>query len=384
MNNAPMTDNISCEKPPPNADGPCQVSIIIKALNEQACIAATLESALRALSVVGGEVILADSCSTDRTVEIARGYPVRIVQLVHPDERCCGVGPQLGFQWARGEFLYLVDGDMQLVDGFLEQALSFMRSHPDIAGVGGRVLEMNLGNPEYQARNDRWTQEKSGASGRLDCGGLYRRSAIEATGYFSDRNLHSYEEFDLAARLRTLGWGLWRLPVNAVSHFGHTTQPYQLLWRRWHGGYLWGLGELLRASACGPRQRLRLALLEVREIRLYVAVLMWWVVLLALLWLPTSATVRGVAAAALLLVPLALMTWRKRSLARGLYAVTAWCFNAAGMLRGLLQKPRFSQPIVDGHQLQDARPIQPRSVTPATTSTNSTTSTTRPESMYAH
>jgi len=376
MQNDPFFEKTSCRQHSPSADGSCPVSIIIKALNEEEGIAATLESALRAVQVVGGEVILADSCSTDRTVEIARGYPVRIVQLAHADERCCGVGPQLGYQSARGEFLYLVDGDMQLVDGFLEQALSFMRSHPDIAGVGGRVLEMNLDNPEYQTRNDHWAQEKSGASSRLDCGGLYRRSAIQAVGYFSDRNLHSYEEFDLAARLRTLGWGLWRLPVDAVSHYGHTTRPYQLLWRRWHSGYLWGLGEMLRASARGPQQRLRLALQEIHEIRLYTAVLMWWMVLLALLCLPASPPVRVGAMATLLLAPLALMTWRKRSLARGLYAVTAWCFNAAGMVRGLLQKPRFSQPIADSRLLQDASPIEPQ---PSATSL----STTRAESLYA-
>ena len=69
---------------------------------------------------VGGEVILADSYSTDRTVKIASRYPVRIVQLRHPEERCCGVGPQLGYQYAQGEFIYLMDGDMTLLEGFLE------------------------------------------------------------------------------------------------------------------------------------------------------------------------------------------------------------------------------------------------------------------------
>ena len=360
MKPAPLADNISWGLSPPDASGPCQVSIIIKALNEEKCIAAALESALRAVQVVGGEVILADSYSTDRTVEIARAYPVRIVQLAHPDERCCGVGPQLGYQWARGEFIYLLDGDMELVDGFLEQSLSFLLSHPDIAGVGGRVREMNLRNPEYHARQNQWLQVNAGPSSRLDCGGLYRRSSIEAVGYFSDRNLHSYEEFDLAARLRALGWGLWRLPVDAISHYGHESPPYQLLLRRWRSRYLWGLGELLRASARGPQRRLRLALQDVHEIRLYTVVLMWWMVLLTLLWLPASATVRTGAEATLLLAPLALMIWRKRSLTRGLYAVTAWCFNAAGMVCGLLKKPRFSQPIVDGLLLQDARPITPR------------------------
>jgi hypothetical protein len=70
-------------------------------------INAALNSALTALESVGGEVILADSGSTDRTVEIARGYPVEVLQLKHPAERRCGIGPQLGYQRAMGEFVYM-------------------------------------------------------------------------------------------------------------------------------------------------------------------------------------------------------------------------------------------------------------------------------------
>ena len=84
------------ETAPENTPAPCLVSVVIKALNEEAGIVATIESALRAASKVGGEVVLADSCSTDRTVELAMKYPVRIVQLANASERCCGVGPQIG------------------------------------------------------------------------------------------------------------------------------------------------------------------------------------------------------------------------------------------------------------------------------------------------
>ena len=61
--NNDITDNHLSSSP--------RVSVIIKALNEQKRIAVSIESALTAISAVGGEVILADSCSTDRTVEIA-------------------------------------------------------------------------------------------------------------------------------------------------------------------------------------------------------------------------------------------------------------------------------------------------------------------------
>ncbi len=318
---------------------PCRVSIIVKALNEEKRIASTLESALRAVRQVGGEVILADSYSSDRTVEIARRYPVRIVQLMHPADRCCGAGPQLGFAHALGEFIYLVDGDMQLAEDFLPQALAFMHGRTEIAGVSGRVLEMHTENPEYQARHEQWAAVPSGLASRLDGGGLYRRRAIESVVYLSDRNLHSYEEFDLAARLRSEGWDLWRLPIEAVSHYGHETPPYTLLLRRWRSGYIWGLGELLRASL--KHDHLPLVLREVRELRLYAAVLVWWLALLTLpflTFLPLTLGQRLVADALLLAFPVLVMSWRKRSFERGLYAVASWCVHAAGLLRGLARK----------------------------------------------
>jgi hypothetical protein len=246
---------------------------------------------------------------------------------------------------------------MELLDGFLEEALSFIKQHPGIAGVGGRVREMNLSSPEYRARHAQWAELNSGPSSRLDGGGLYRRSAIEAAGYFSDRNLHSYEEFDLAARLRSLGWSLWRIPVDAVSHYGHETPPYQLLQRRWRSRYLWGLGELLRASTDG--NRLQLVLQEVKELRIYAAVLLWWAVLLSIPFWPVSAFFALTTGAIAITAPVGLMTWRKHSFQSGLYAVVSWCFNAAGLVCGVLRQQIPAQRAIDSHMLQDADDTTP-------------------------
>lgn len=322
--------------PAPSA---CRVSVIIKCLNEEKRIAATIESALKAVAAIGGEVVLADSCSTDRTVEIAQQYPIRVVQLAHPRERCCGIGPQLGYQHSRGEFVYILDGDMEMNSGFLEQAITFMNLHPDVAGVAGRMVEQNTHSLEYVGRSERAeTHMQPGQVDRLDMGALYRRNAIEAVGYFSDRNLHSYEEFDLAVRLRALGWRLWRLPVDAANHYGHDAPPYQLLMRRWRNGYIWGLGELLRAASSG--QQLRLVLKDVKELRLYLAILVWWAVLASVAFWPASVALRWIVFACLALAPLILMTWRKRSVTKALYSVVSWCFYATGLIRGFSRSQR--------------------------------------------
>ena len=86
------------------------VSIVIKALNEERYIAAAIESALTAMKGIRGEIILADSASTDRTIEIAKQYPIRIVQMTRAEDRSCGAGAQLGFQYSSGRYVWLVDG----------------------------------------------------------------------------------------------------------------------------------------------------------------------------------------------------------------------------------------------------------------------------------
>src|SRR2546425_9625058 len=167
------------------------VSVIIKALNEESHIAKAIESALRAISSVGGEVILADALSSDRTVQIAKRYPITIVQLRYPADRGCGTGPQLGFQHAQGDFIYLLDGDMELQAGFLETALSHLQSESDLAGVGGLIEEAGSLDLEYSARQSRKkTDERPGYVTHLGCGGLYRTEALRRVRYFSNRNLH--------------------------------------------------------------------------------------------------------------------------------------------------------------------------------------------------
>lgn len=314
-----------------------KVSVVIKALNEEANIARAIESALSAVLSLGGEVILADSLSSDRTVEIASQYPIRIVQLKDTDDRSCGVGAQLGYQYARGEFLYILDGDMEMYSAFLLQAIALMEKEPSIAGVGGRVVERNLECLEYQARLARAPANlQPGEVDRLDGGGLYRRSAIEALGYLTNRNLHGYEEFDLAVRLRSQGYRLQRIDVDAVDHFGHIAPAYLLLKRRWKSRYICGIGEVLKNAVGEPH--LAFVLRELRELWLYLAVLMWWVVMAFTLLLDHEWETKLMVLLPILLTPWLLMVIKKRSVVQASYSVVSWCFHAAGLLRGVLAK----------------------------------------------
>jgi glycosyltransferase involved in cell wall biosynthesis len=334
------------------------VSIVIKALNEERHIAAAIESAMAALEgmrgEIIGEIILADSASTDRTVEIAATYPIKIVTLRHPADRSCGTGVQLAYQYSTGDFVCLIDGDMALHKEFLPAAIDFLVSNPQFAGVGGLIVERETGNVEYVKRaRDQGSDLLPGEVTRLDCGGVYRRAAIQAVRYLGDRNLHGSEELELGARLRAQGWKLARIPVEAIDHHGHSGNAYALLRRRWTTRFAFSTGEILRGAFGTPAFTLVLRKLR-WELFLFAAVYAWWLCLIATLLLAGSFVTTAAAVTALVLIPFLTMALRCRSLNIGIYSVTAWNVYAAGLWPGLL-RPRVDPAAwIDSVVIRDA------------------------------
>lgn len=309
------------------------ITVGIKALNEETRIAQALEHALLAVAPLGGSVLLADSGSTDRTIAIASQFPVRIVQLANRSEKCCGAGAQLAFQHVDSEFFYMQDADMELDAEFLPSAVKYLREHKDVAGVGGHVNERIVKGEEFQIRVDSAKSEhhrRPGIVDRLDGGGLYRVSAIRALGYFSDRNLHAFEEFELAARLQSAGWRLARLDRMAVNHYGHTVDGYTLMRRRIRSGYTRGVGEVLRGAIGKPH--FFIVLKNLNHLRNAFVVIFWWALLVA------SLLVAPLAFPLLALVPVAFLIYRRRSVRLGVYSFAYWNVGAWGLITGLLQK----------------------------------------------
>lgn len=313
------------------------VSVIIKAYNEERHIASAIESALAALARIDGEVILADGASTDGTIAIAKRYPIKIVRLDDAADRSCGAGAQLGFQYSSGEFVLLIDGDMRLHDRFVTSGICFLKDNPAVAGVGGAVINHDATGLEYAQRVRRFDPDRGpGVVTRLGGCGLYRRSAVDAVGYVTDRNLHGGEELELAARLRASGWTLAKINCVAVEHYCRVDNPYGLLLRRMKTRNAFGPGEIIRA-ALGRPHFVRI-LRDDRNSRLCALVALWWAAMAAAAVVLTDLDA-VVAIAALLAFPFAVMSWRWRSLRHGLYSVMAWNTQALCFLPGFF-RPR--------------------------------------------
>jgi len=347
-----MTAGTQLDEPSPvRPDRREGVTVIIKALNEERHIDAAIRSALAALAGIDGEVILSDSGSADRTVEIARQYPITILQLKNTAERRCGIGPQLGFQLARGDFVYILDGDMELDAAFVKSALSAMAADEKLAGVAGLVEEESEANYEFRGRKRRGVEAIARDCQWLDMGGLYRTEALRDVGYFSNRNLHSFEEMDLGLRLSARGWKLRRLAMRGVLHHGRTESNWTLLRKRWRSHYLDGPGELLRA-ALGRSYFMRAAK---SQRHLIVGLLIWLGLIGGLLLLPINSgllLLSLLATAVLILI----RAWRARSIADACFGQVVWQVGALALVRGFFAKGRNPADPIEYNLIKQSQP----------------------------
>jgi glycosyltransferase involved in cell wall biosynthesis len=314
------------------------LSVVIKALNEAEKIEACLRSVIAVTDPTTTEIIVADSLSDDATVAVASAFPVKVVQLSRIEDRGCGSAAQLGFQYARGRRLLLLDGDMELDPDFRPAANAALDADPKLAGVAGLVVDRVM-TMEFRRRNQKRSRsDKPGTLDHLNGGGLFRMEALRPFGYFTDRNLHACEELDLGLRLTAAGWRLERLDQPSVYHYGHTAAAFPLLLKRWKTRYLHGHGELLRAK-WGSRLWWR----ALRPARIFVAVILWWAILAALLAGMLISAHPGAVAAAFavaLLAPVLMQCLRKRDFTMGLYSMALLNFHAAALIAGLL-RPRI-------------------------------------------
>lgn len=114
------------------------LSVIIAALNSENTINHTLSSLhSNNLPSKEFEVVVVDNGSTDKTVEVAKRYPVKIFSCA---KRGQGAARNVGIAKARGEIICFTDSDIVVPEDWLAKILKFFEDCPHADGVGGPVL----------------------------------------------------------------------------------------------------------------------------------------------------------------------------------------------------------------------------------------------------
>lgn len=105
-------------------------SVIIPAFNEEKYIGKTLES-LKLQSFKDFEIIVGDSYSSDRTIQIAEEYGAKIVQT---SKRSVGAGRNAAAKQAQGKILVFIDADTVAAENLLKEIKQRIESDPSISG----------------------------------------------------------------------------------------------------------------------------------------------------------------------------------------------------------------------------------------------------------
>lgn len=226
-----------------NANAPGAVGVVVIGRNEGARLQRCLESLLGTAECI----VYVDSGSSDDSVRMSRALGIEVVELDMRTPFTAARARNEGF-WRlirlrpHLEYVFFVDGDCEVVQGFLGDACGFLDTHPDIAVVWGRRRERYPERSVYNLLCDiEWDSWPAGET--KACGGdaVMRIPAVrQINGYRPD--LICGEEPELCIRLRMAGWRIWHLNRDMTLHDA-ALYRFSQWWRRvLRGGYGYAQG----------------------------------------------------------------------------------------------------------------------------------------------
>lgn len=189
------------------------------------------------LSLAGSleQLVYVDSGSDDGSVTLARSLGAEVVELEAAKAFTAARARNAGFERLLRshpdlQYVFFVDGDCEVIHGWIDEAARFLESRLDVAVVCGRRRERHPERSIYNLLCDmEWDGSPLGETGA--CGGdaVMRVAALrQVAGYRAD--LICGEEPELCARLRKAGWRIWRLAADMTVHDAamyHLTQWWQ-------------------------------------------------------------------------------------------------------------------------------------------------------------
>ncbi|MFW6122224.1 MAG: glycosyltransferase [Petrotogales bacterium] len=220
------------------------ISVIIISRNEEKNIARSIESVIEATKDVNSEIILADSGSKDKTIEIAKKYPIRIYQLKNEKHFSPAAGRYLGFINSRGKFIQFIDGDSVLDRDWFKNSIPIMEKDDSVAVIEGLVTIKSVLTYSDKREYNRLRGLKLGDADYIEVGtNLCRRKVLEEVGPYNPY-IKFHEEAELSLRIKEKGYRIIRVPYQMAYDLGENKSFSRFILNKFK--YTIGYGQILR------------------------------------------------------------------------------------------------------------------------------------------
>lgn len=198
-------------------------------------------------------IVYVDSGSSDDSVAMSRGRGVDVVDLDMRTAFTAARARNEGFRRLLRirphlSYVFFVDGDCEVMPGWLDAATAFLDGHPDVAVVSGQLRERYPEKSVYNLLcNIEWDSFPLGET--KSCGGnsVMRAEAFrQVDGFRAD--LICGEEPELCVRIRQAGWRIWCLKKDMAIHDA-ALYHFSQWWKRMvRGGYAYAQGADLHGA----------------------------------------------------------------------------------------------------------------------------------------
>ncbi len=214
-----------------------------------------LRRCVESLAGVSDTLVYVDSGSTDDSLEIVRKLGADTVELDMSRPFSAARARNAGADRLRQNapditYIQFVDGDCEVVAGWLAHAYGFLEQNPDVAVVGGRRRERFPEASIYNLLCDlEWDAPVGEAAA---CGGdaiVRNRTLVEVGGY--DPTVVAGEEPEMCYRFRQRGWRVYRLDHDMTLHDADMHRFSQWWMRGVRSGHAYAQGQAMHGGLFG-------------------------------------------------------------------------------------------------------------------------------------
>jgi glycosyltransferase involved in cell wall biosynthesis len=324
------------------------ISIVIPAKNEELFIASCIEGAIKALkNIKSWEIILVDSYSTDNTVEIAKQYPIKIFRLKKEWFKSPDAGRYIGTINSSGKYIFFLDADMIVAEGWIETALKALEKNENLAGITGILYNVL---PDEGINKNHRINHPIGYVDYFPGTCIYKKDVLNRVNHFNPY-FKGNGEREIGYRISKEGWSQIRIEKEICYHY---KKEYDFIESFEKASYFIGVGQFLR---------LHFKLENVKEMIVkYKIVFSYMAFLLILIsFLFTAAFLNRVILNIILLLIIVVIATlfliRKRRLKKFLLRLNGLTLASINFLYGFIKKPKsFADYPLDVEIIKDLSP----------------------------